>query len=41
VAELIGDKARPIPVSADLLALQTEEHRREFSKKWQAAMKGQ
>jgi iron(III) transport system substrate-binding protein len=41
VAELIGDKARPIPISADLLAPLTEASRREFSRKWQAAMKGQ
>jgi iron(III) transport system substrate-binding protein len=39
VADLIGDKARPIPIGPSLLAPLTEEHRREFSQKWQAAMK--
>jgi iron(III) transport system substrate-binding protein len=41
VTELIGDKARPIPISPDLLATLAEGYRRDFSKKWQAAMKGQ
>jgi iron(III) transport system substrate-binding protein len=41
VAELIGDKARPIAIGPDLLGPLTEERRRDFSRKWQAAMKGQ
>jgi len=41
VAELIGDRARPIAISPDLLAPLSEPYRRDFSKKWQAAMKGQ
>lgn len=41
VAELIGDKARPIPISGDLLANLDQKKRLEFLKRWQAAMKGQ
>lgn len=41
VAELIGDKARPIPIGPELLEPLSQEHRRDFTKKWQAAMKGQ
>src|SRR5947208_12999655 len=41
VAELVGDKARPIPISNDLLANLDEGKRLDFLKKWQAAMKGQ
>jgi iron(III) transport system substrate-binding protein len=41
VAERIGDNARPIPIGPELLGPLTEENRREFSSKWQAAMKGQ
>jgi iron(III) transport system substrate-binding protein len=41
VTDLIGDKARPVPISRDLLAKLSEAHRREFAQKWQAAMKGQ
>jgi iron(III) transport system substrate-binding protein len=41
VAELIGDKARPIPIGAELLAPLSEANRREFAKKWRAAMQGQ
>ena len=41
VAELIGDKARPIPIGPELLEPLSVEHRRDFTKKWQAAMKGQ
>jgi iron(III) transport system substrate-binding protein len=41
VAELIGDKARPIPIGPELLKPLSVEHRRDFTKKWQAAMKGQ
>jgi iron(III) transport system substrate-binding protein len=41
LAELIGDNARPIPIGPELLGPLTEDHRRDFAKKWQAAMKGQ
>jgi iron(III) transport system substrate-binding protein len=41
VGELIGDKARPIPISADLLANLDPKKRLPFLKQWQAAMKGQ
>jgi iron(III) transport system substrate-binding protein len=41
VSELIGDKARPVPISQELLANLDEAKRLEFLKKWQAAMKGQ
>jgi ABC-type Fe3+ transport system substrate-binding protein len=41
IAELIGDKARPIPIGAELLAPLSEASRREFARKWQAAMRGQ
>jgi iron(III) transport system substrate-binding protein len=41
VAELVGDKARPIPISHDLLANLDEGKRLDFLKRWQAAMKGQ
>ena len=41
VGELIGDKARPIPISKELLANLDETKRLDFLKKWQAAMKGQ
>jgi len=41
VAELIGDKARPIPISNDLLTNLDETKRLAFLKQWQAAMKGQ
>ena len=41
VNELIGDKARPVPISQELLANLDEAKRLEFLKKWQAAMKGQ
>jgi iron(III) transport system substrate-binding protein len=41
VAGLIGDNARPIPIGPDLLGPLTEENRRDFVKKWQAAMKAQ
>src|SRR5439155_13647597 len=36
VAELVGDKARPIPISNDLLANLDEGKRLDFLKKWQA-----
>jgi len=41
VAEMIGDKAKPVPISGDLLATLDQTKRLEFLKKWQAAMKGQ
>ena len=41
VTELIGDKARPVPISQELLANLDEGKRLEFLKRWQAAMKGQ
>jgi iron(III) transport system substrate-binding protein len=41
VTELIGDKARPVPINRDLLGKLADSYRREFSQKWQAAMKGQ
>jgi iron(III) transport system substrate-binding protein len=41
VSEMIGDKARPVPISQELLANLDEAKRLEFLKKWQAAMKGQ
>jgi len=41
VSELIGDKARPVPIGEELLAGLDEGKRLEFLKRWQAAMKGQ
>ena len=41
VTEQLGDKALPIPISPDLLVAHSDTQRREFVKKWQAAMKGQ
>ncbi len=41
VAELIGDKARPVPISEELLVNLDQKKRLEFLKMWQAAMKGQ
>jgi iron(III) transport system substrate-binding protein len=41
VEELIGDKAKPVPISADLLDALNQTKRLAFLKKWQAAMKGQ
>jgi iron(III) transport system substrate-binding protein len=41
LAGAIGDKARPIQVGPDLLNPLTEENRREFLRKWQAAIKAQ
>jgi len=41
VAELIGEKARPVPIGSELLATLDEAKRLEFLKRWQAAMKGQ
>jgi len=41
VEELIGDKARPIPINTDLLVNLDPKKRLPFLKQWQAAMKGQ
>jgi iron(III) transport system substrate-binding protein len=41
VAELVGDKARPVAINADLLANLDQKKRLDFLKKWQAAKKGQ
>jgi iron(III) transport system substrate-binding protein len=41
VAELIGDKARPVAIGPDLLANLDQKKRLDFLKKWQAAKKGQ
>ena len=41
VEELIGDKARPVPISDELLADLDQKKRLAFLKQWQAAMKGQ
>ena len=40
VAELIGDKVRPVPIGPELLANLDEGKRLAFLKQWQAAMKG-
>jgi iron(III) transport system substrate-binding protein len=40
VSELIGDKARPVPISDELLTALDQTKRLAFLKKWQAAMKG-
>jgi iron(III) transport system substrate-binding protein len=41
VTDLIGDKARPVAISRDLLANLDEKTRLAFLRQWQAAMKGQ
>jgi iron(III) transport system substrate-binding protein len=41
VTELVGDKARPVPLGPDLLTNLDTAKRLDFLKKWQAAMKGQ
>jgi len=41
VREVVGDKARPVAISADLLATLDPKKRLAFLKQWQAAMKGQ
>jgi iron(III) transport system substrate-binding protein len=41
VAEQIGDTAKPIPIDAQLLEPLSETSRREFTRKWRAAMKGE
>jgi len=41
VAELVGDKARPVPISDELLSNLDAKKRLAFIRQWQAAMKGQ
>jgi len=41
VSELVGDKARPVPISDELLSNLDPKKRLQFIKMWQAAMKGQ
>jgi len=41
VAELVGDKARPVPISEELLSTLDQKKRLAFIRQWQAAMKGQ
>jgi iron(III) transport system substrate-binding protein len=41
VVELVGDKARPIPIGTNLLDNLNEGKRLDFLKRWQGAMKGQ
>ncbi len=41
VTELVGDKARPVPISDELLSNLDAKNRLTFLKRWQAAMKGQ
>jgi iron(III) transport system substrate-binding protein len=41
VTELVGDRARPVPISDELLANLDAKSRLTFLKTWQAAMKGQ
>jgi len=41
VAELVGDKARPVPISDELLSTLDQKRRLQFIRQWQAAMKGQ
>ena len=38
--KLLGNNAKPIPVSADLLGFLDQTKRLDFIKQWQAAMKG-
>ena len=40
VAELVGDKVRPVPIGPELLDNLVEAKRLAFLKQWQAAMKG-
>ena len=40
VAELVGSRARPVPIGPELLANLDEGKRLAFLKQWQAAMKG-
>ena len=39
-AKMLGDKAKPIPVGAELLGYLDQTKRLEFIKQWQAAIKG-
>lgn len=41
VEKLIGDRARPVPISGELLTTLDQKKRLAFLKMWQAAMKGQ
>jgi iron(III) transport system substrate-binding protein len=41
VTEQIGDTAKPIPIDAQLLEPLSEASRREFARKWRAAMRGE
>jgi iron(III) transport system substrate-binding protein len=41
VAQRIGANARPIAIDPELLGPLTQDSRRDFAKKWQAAMKAQ
>ena len=41
VGELVGDKARPVPIGDELLGTLDAKKRLQFIKLWQAAMKGQ
>lgn len=41
VKELVGDKARPVPIGPELLDALEPKKRLDFLKSWQAAMKGQ
>jgi iron(III) transport system substrate-binding protein len=41
VEQLIGDKARPVPIGPELLTTLDQKKRLAFMKQWQAAMKGQ
>ncbi len=41
VEQLIGDKARPVPIGPELLVNLDQTRRLEFLKKWQTAMKAQ
>ena len=41
VAQLVGDKARPVPISDELLSNLDQKKRLAFIRQWQAAMKGQ
>jgi iron(III) transport system substrate-binding protein len=41
VEQLIGDKAKPVPISGELLGTLDQNKRLEFLKQWAAAMKGQ
>jgi len=40
ISKQLGDKAKPIPVSTDLLAFLDQTKRLDFIKQWTAAIKG-